>query len=106
MAVNRRWIVAPCLVVLMIFAEHRYEERQAYKTGIYIGKAAFQTDDFKNRHCLSVRRDAFQRVCQINDLNTESVMEDAFASANIIPSLSDSTALQTGFRDGWRQARA
>jgi hypothetical protein len=32
-------------------------------------------------------------------------MEDALASASIIHALSDSTALHTGFRDGWREAR-
>jgi hypothetical protein len=44
--------------------------------------------------------------CEVHDLNKDSVMENALASANIIPSLSDSTALHTGFRDGWRSAKA
>ena len=101
----RRWIVAALAAVLMIYAEHTYEEHQAYKTGIYIGKAALKTEDFKNRQCLSVRADSFRRVCEVNDLNKDSVIEDALASASIIPSLSDSTALRRGFRDGWREAR-
>jgi hypothetical protein len=106
MADNKRWIVAPFVVVaLLIYALHSYEEHQAYKTGIYIGKAVFKAKDFQNRQCLSVRSGSFQRVCEVNDLNKDSVMEDALASANIIPSLSDSTALHTGFRDGWREAR-
>jgi hypothetical protein len=92
-------------VVLLIYAVRTYEEHQAYKTGIYIGKAAFNADDFQNRRCLDLRGDRSQRVCKVNDLNQDSVMEDALTSANIIPSLADSTALHTGFRDGWREAR-
>ena len=106
MADKRLRIVAPLAVVaLMISAIHTYEEHQAYKTGIYMGKTFFKTDDFQNRQCLSLRGDPFQRVCKVIDLNQDSVMEDALASANIIPSLADSTALHTGFRDGWREAR-
>jgi hypothetical protein len=106
MAGKRLWIAAPFVVLaLLIYAVHTYEERQAYKTGIYIGKAAFKTQDFQNRQCLRVRGDSFQRVCKVTDLNKDSVMEDALASANVIPALSDSTALHTGFRDGWREAR-
>jgi hypothetical protein len=106
MADKRLGIVALFAVLaLMIYALHTYEDHQAYKTGIYIGKAAFKADDFQNRQCLSLRRDAFQRLCEVNDLNQDSVMEDALASANIIPSLADSTPLHTGFRDGWREAR-
>ena len=93
------------LVALMTYALHTYEEHQAYKTGIYIGKAAFNAEDYQNRQCLSVRHYSFQRACMVKDLNKDSVMEDGLASANIIPSLSDSTALRTGFRDGWREAR-
>lgn len=103
MAAKRSWIVAPLAVVVIIYAEHTFERHQAYKTGIYIGKAAFQAGDYQNRQCLSVP--SFQRVCEVNDLNKDSAMEDALASANIIPSLSDSTVLRTGFRDGWREAR-
>jgi hypothetical protein len=105
MADKRRLIVAALAVVLMIFAEHTYAEHQAYKTGIYIGKAAFSTEDYKNRECLRVRGNSFRHVCEVNDLNKDSVMEGALASANIIPSLADSTALHDGFRDGWREAR-
>jgi hypothetical protein len=93
------------LVALMIYALHTYEEHQAYKTGIYMGKAFFKTEDYQNRQCLRVRGDSFQRVCEVKDLNKDSVMEDALASAYIIPALSDSTALHTGFRAGWREAR-
>jgi len=89
-----------------LYASHSYAEHQAYKTGLYIGKAAFKTEDFKNQRCLGVRPDSSRRNCEVHDLNKDSVMEDALASANIIPSLSDSTALHTGFRDGWREARA
>jgi hypothetical protein len=88
-----------------LFASHSYAEHQAYKTGIYIGKAAFKTEDFKNRRCLGLHPDSSQRGCEVHDLNKDSVMEDALASASIIPALSDSTALHTGFRDGWREAR-
>lgn len=107
MAGKRLRIVAPfALVALMIGALHTFEEHQAYKTGIYMGKVTFEADDFQNRQCLSLRRDSFQRVCKVTDLNQESAMEDALASAKIIPSLADSTALHTGFRDGWTEARA
>jgi hypothetical protein len=106
MADKKLWIVAAFVVVaLTTYALHAYEEHQAYKTGIYIGRVAFQTEDFQNRQCLSVRGGSFQRACKVNDLTRDSVMEDALASANIIPSLADSTALHTGFRDGWREAR-
>jgi hypothetical protein len=102
---QRGWIVALFVVVLMIYAEHTYEQHQAYKTGIYMGKAFFKTEDYKNRECLRIRGDSFQGVCKVKDLSKDSVMEDVLASAYIIPSLSDSTALHTGFRDGWREAR-
>jgi hypothetical protein len=92
-------------VALMIYAVHIYEEHQAYKTGIYIGKAAFNADDIQNRTCLGLHGDAFLRACKIRDLNQDSVMEEALASAGILPALADSTALHTGFRDGWREAR-
>jgi hypothetical protein len=107
MADKRLWeIVAPFVAVaLMIVAVHIFKEHQAYKTGIYMGNAFFKTEDYKNRQCLRVRGDSFRRVCEVKDLNKDSDMEDALASAYIIPSLSDSTALHTGFRDGWREAR-
>jgi hypothetical protein len=99
------WPIAPVVVVaLLLYAVHAYEEHQAYKTGIYIGKAAFTSEDFKNQRCLSLR-EALQPACTVNDLNQDSVMEDALASAHIIPALADSTSLHTGFRDGWREAR-
>jgi hypothetical protein len=102
---RRSFVAAFTLVALMIFALHTYEEHQAYKTGIYMGKAFFRTEDYKNRECLRIRSDSFSGVCHVKNLNRDSVMEDALASAYIIPSLSDSKALHTGFRDGWREAR-
>ena len=97
--------IAPVVVVaLMLYAVHAYEEHQAYKTGIYIGKAAFTAEDFQNQRCRSLPDHSLQPVCK--DLNKDSVMEDALASANIIPALADSIPLHTGFRDGWRDARA
>jgi hypothetical protein len=94
-------------VALCVYASHKYEQRQAYKTGVYMGKAFFTAADLQNRHCLSLRADSFQRGCEVNDLNKDSVMENAMASAKIIPSMSESdvTAIHTGFRDGWRKAR-
>jgi len=100
------WTAAPLLIVgLCVYASHAYAQRQAYETGVYIGKAAFTSADFQNRRCRSLPADALPRDCEVNDLNKDSVMENALASANIISSLSDSTALHTGFRDGWRVAR-
>jgi hypothetical protein len=81
-----------------MYASHTYQEQQAYKTGAYIGKAAFAAAEFQNQHCL--------HACEPRDLNQDSVMEDALASANIIPALADSTALRTGFRDAWRESRS
>ena len=106
MADKRRGIVAAFAVVaLLIYAVHIYGEHQAYKTGIYMGQAFFQTEDFQNRQCRSLRVNSFQRGCRVTDLSQDSVMEDALASAKIIPSLADSKALHAGFRDGWREAR-
>ena len=90
------------VVALMIYATHIYEEHQAYKTGVYMGKTFFHAEDLKNRTCLSV---PVSSNCEVTDLNQESVMESALASAQIIPALRDSTALPRGFRDGWRDAR-
>ena len=103
---KRIWAVF-IAAALCIYAFHIYEQRQAYKTGVYMGKAFFTTADFQNRRCLSLRADSFQRGCEVNDLRKDSVMEDAMASARIIPSMSeaDVLAIHTGFRDGWRQAR-
>ena len=96
-------IVAPFAVVtLMIYATQIYAEHQAYKTGVYMGKMFFHTEDLKNRSCLSV---PVSSNCEVHDLNRESVMESALASAQIIPALRDSTALPRGFREGWRDAR-
>ena len=106
MADRSFWAAAPFIIVaLCIYASHAYAQHQAYKTGVYIGKAAFTSADFQNRRCRSLHADSVQPDCEVNDLNNDSVMENALASANIIPALSDSTALHTGFRDGWREAR-
>jgi hypothetical protein len=104
---KRMWavLIVALFCCAALYASHRYAEHQAYKTGIYIGKAAFKSEDFKNQRCLSLHPDASQRNCEVHDLNKDSVMEDALASANIIPSLSDSAALHTGLRDGWREAK-
>jgi hypothetical protein len=99
-------LIAVACCLLCVDATHTYGARQAYKTGAYIGKTAFQAADFQNRHCLSLRKGSFQGSCQIKDLGQDSVMEDALASAWIVPmSDSDSTALHSGFRAGWRDAR-
>ena len=100
-----RSVVGATFVALAIYASHIYAEKQAYKTGVYMGKAFFQTEDFKNQRCGSLPADSFRRVCEVHDLQKDSVMEDALASAQIIPALADSTALRIGFRDGWREAR-
>ena len=103
---DRLWSIAPLAVVVALlgYAVHAYQEQQAYRTGIYIGKAAFESEDFQNRRCLNLRDRSSHGGCEVKDLNTDSVMEDALGSANIIPALSDSTALHTGFRHGWREA--
>lgn len=93
------------VVAVCVYASHVYEKSQVYKTGVYIGKAAFTAADWQNRRCLSVPGDSFQRGCEVNDLNKDSVMENALASSDIIPSLRHSTAIHKGFRDGWREAR-
>jgi hypothetical protein len=91
------------IVALCIYASQTYARHQAYKTGIYMGKTFFSTADFQNRQCL--RADS---SCEVTDLNSDSVMENALASAKIIPSFSESEvrAIHTGFRDGWREARS
>ena len=90
------------VVALGLYASHAFEEQQAYKTGVYIAKAAFAAEDTQNRRCLSLA----QRDCAVNDLNNDAAMERALAGANIIPALADSIPLHTGFRDGWREASA
>ncbi len=88
MAGSRRGIVALFVVLaLMIYAVHTYGRRQAYKAGVYIGTAAFTTQDFQNRQCRSIRGASLRGSCRVVDLNAESAVEEA------------------GFRDGWRQAR-
>ena len=96
--------VAICFCA-MLAATKIYEKHQAYKAGVYIGKTAFTTADYQNQACLSSRADSLQRACEVQDLNSDSVMKSAFASAAIIPSLRDETAIRTGFLDGWREAK-
>jgi hypothetical protein len=93
-------------VALCMYASHAYAQHQAYKTGVYMGKAFFTTADFQNRQCLRLRTESVPRGCTVNDLN-DTAMEKALASAWIIPSMSESevTAIHTGFRAGWREAR-
>ena len=98
------WTAAPLIaLVACMCASRAYAQHQEYKTGVYIGKAAFRSADFQNRRCLAA--DASQPDCAVQDLTRDTVMENALASANIIPALADSTAVHTGFRDGWREAR-
>ena len=93
------------VAALCCYASYSYSEHQAYKTGVYIGKTAFNAADYQNQRCLGLPDDARAR-CQVRDLNQDSVMEDALASANIIPALVDEPEIYTGFRDGWREARS
>src|SRR5215467_5035200 len=92
--------VAFIAVALCIYASHAYAQHQAYKTGVYMGKLFFTNADLQNRQCLRLRNGSFLRSCEVNDLNKDSVMENAMASAYIIPSMSESdvTAIHTGFR--------
>jgi len=109
MPTKSKWAVfiAVFIAVALIYASHLYAEHQAYKTGVYMGKLFFTTEDFKNRQCLRLRADSFQHGCEVNDLNNDSFMEHALASAYVIPSFSQSevTSIHTGFRNGWRDAR-
>jgi len=95
------------IFIALAYASHTYRVRQAYKTGVYMGKTSFTAAEFRNRRCLSLHADSFQRSCEIRDMGKDSVMEDALVSAQIIPSFSDSevAAIHTGFRVGWREAR-
>jgi hypothetical protein len=86
------------------YAAHIYQKRQEYKTGVYIGKSAFTAANYQNGVCNGA--DSLQRRCEVRDLGRDSVMEDALASAHIIPSLADSRPLRTGFRAGWQEARS
>lgn len=97
------WVMVALTVGATQYAARIYAERQAYKTGVYIGKSAFAAADYKNRVCASVN--PVPGGCEVRDLNNDSAMENARASAHIIPSLADSVPLHTGFRDGWRDAR-
>lgn len=100
------WVVFAA-TALCVYATHIYAQHQAYKTGVYMGKLFFTTADTKNRKCLSLRADPLPPGCEVQDLNQDSVMESAMASAYIVPSMSESDvkAIHTGFRDGWREAR-
>jgi hypothetical protein len=96
--------VAICFCA-MLAATKSYENHQAYKAGVYIGKTAFTTADYQNQTCLSSRADSLRRGCEVQDLNSDSVMKNAFASAAIMPSLRNASAIRRGFRDGWREAK-
>lgn len=98
------WVMVALVVGATQLAARIYAERQAYKTGVYIGKSAFAAADYKNRVCASAI--PVPSGCEVRDLNNDSAMENARASAHIIPALADSAPLYTGFRDGWRDARA
>ena len=104
MADRRLWRVVPVLFigVLCVYASHTYEHHQAYKTGAYIGRTAFHTAEYQNRVCSG----SSQPGCDVRDLNDDSTMEQALASANIIPSIMDRTEINAGFRNGWREARS
>ena len=82
-------IAIPVVVAALIGCAQAYERRQAYKTGVYMGNAAFRAETRQNRR----------------HLTSDWVMENALASARIIPALAESQTLRTGFRDGWREAR-
>jgi len=72
MADRSLWPAAPFIIVaLCVYASHAYAQRQAYKTGVYIGKAAFTSADFQNRRCRSLHADSVQPDCEVNDLNNE-----------------------------------
>jgi len=95
------------IFIALAYACHTYRVRQAYKTGVYMGKTSFTAAEFRNHRCLSLHANSSQRSFEITDLGKDSVVEDALASAHIIPSFSDSevAAIHTGFRVGWREAR-
>ena len=109
MAKNSRWpvVIVVAFCVSAIYASHIYAQHQAYNTGVYMGKLFFSTADFQNQQCLRLRAGSLQPGCEVNDLKNDSVMEHALATAYIVPSMSasDVTAIHTGFRDGWREAR-
>jgi|SRR5579871_2196412 len=103
---RKHWpiITALIVVVLCLYGSHLFAEHQAYKTGVYMGRLIFDAAERVNRSCLSIPADS-RHNCAMKDLNDQSVMENALASAQIIPALAASKALRTGFRDGWREAR-
>jgi hypothetical protein len=109
MATNGRWpmVMAVAFCVLAVYATHIYAQHQAYHTGVYMGHLFFTTADFQNQQCLKLQAASLQPGCEVTDLNNESVMEHALATAYIVPSMSESNvaAIHTGFRDGWRKAR-
>jgi hypothetical protein len=109
MAKNSRWpiVIAVAFCVSAVYATQIYAQHQAYHTGVYMGHLFFTTADFQNQQCLKLRTASFQPGCEVNDLNDDSVMEHALATAYIVPSMSESNvaAVHTGFRDGWREAR-
>jgi hypothetical protein len=106
MAHQKLLLAGLSVVVVLGYAAHTYEQHQEYKTGVYIAKAAFEAQDLLNRQCRNLGDGARQDGCEVSDLHADSVMEHALATASIIPALAASKALQTGFRDGWREARS
>jgi hypothetical protein len=106
---KRMWpvVIAVAVCVCAIYASHTYAQHLAYKTGVYMGKASFTTEDYKNRQCFRLRAASVPYGCEVQDLGNDSVMENALASAYIIPTMSESdvAAIHVGFRDGWREAR-
>lgn len=108
MSTKPKWAVFTAMAICfcaMLAATKTYENHQAYKAGVYIGKTAFTAADYQNQTCLSSRADSLRHGCEVHNLNSDSVMQSAFASAAIMPSLRDKSAIRTGFRDGWQEAR-
>lgn len=108
MPARPKWAVFTAVAICvsaMLAAVKIYENHQAYKAGVYIGKTAFSTADYQNQTCLSSRAASLRRDCEVHDLNSDSVMKSALASAAIIPSLRDDSAIRSGFLDGWREAK-
>src|SRR4029077_113285 len=95
MAKNSRWprVIAVAFCVSAIYATHAYAQHQAYYTGVYMGKLFFTTADLQNQQCLKLRAASLQRGCELTDLNSDSVMEQALTAAYIVPSMSESNVV-------------
>src|SRR6185437_2923972 len=108
MPTKPKWAVFTAMTICfsaMLAATKTYEHHQAYKAGVYIGETAFTSADYQNQTCLSSRAESLRGGCEVHDLSSDSVMNSAWASAAITPSLRDESAIRSGFRDGWRQAK-